>query len=85
MRGASITERFDAAEIYERDGWTCALCGRPIDRNLSYPDRLSASLDHIVPVSKGGQHTRENTQAAHFTCNTSKRDRLGISDDLPLG
>lgn len=84
MRGASLTERFDAADIYERDAWICGLCGRPIDQTLKYPDRMSASLDHVVPISKGGQHTRANAQAAHYTCNSSKRDRLGISGDLPL-
>ena len=84
MRGATFAERFDAVDIYERDGWKCALCGKPIDKTLVFPDRMSASLDHVLPISHGGQHTPENTQAAHFACNASKRDRLGTSDDLPL-
>lgn len=84
-RGASVAERFDAIEMFERDGWTCALCGQLIDTTLVFPDRMSATIDHVLPVSEGGQHTRKNVQAAHFTCNASKRDRLGISSDLPLG
>ena len=83
-RGASETERFDAIEIFERDGWSCGLCGRPIDATLVFPDRLSATIDHVLPVNQGGQHARDNVQAAHFTCNASKRDRLGISPDLPF-
>lgn len=33
---------------------------------------LSASIDHIVPIAKGGSHTRENVQIAHLFCNIEK-------------
>jgi 5-methylcytosine-specific restriction endonuclease McrA len=32
--------------------------------------------DHIVPVSKGGKHTWDNAQLAHFECNTKKNAKL---------
>jgi len=65
-------ERFDYLEIFERDGWVCQLCLLPIDQELKWPDLMSVSLDHIVPVSKGGNHVRDNVQAAHLGCNMSK-------------
>lgn len=68
-------ESFDPREVYDRDGWTCGLCHEPIDPALRRPDLRCVSLDHIVPVSKGGAHTRANTQAAHLICNIRKGNR----------
>lgn len=64
-------------EIYERDTWTCGLCGNPIPQTAHYPDPMSASLDHITPISVGGSHTPDNVQAAHLTCNIRKGNRVG--------
>lgn len=65
-------EVFDRREIFERDNWTCGICGEPIDRTLAHPDPMSASLDHVVPIVAGGGHTRANTQASHLICNLKK-------------
>jgi len=70
------TEKFTTAEIFERDGWCCGICSKPVDPTLAYPDRLSASLDHIVPLSLGGAHTRANTRLAHLWCNVSRGNRV---------
>jgi 5-methylcytosine-specific restriction endonuclease McrA len=74
LRGG-IVENFTDLEIFERDEWVCQLCYEPIDRDLSYPEPHSVSLDHIIPVTKGGDHTRINVQAAHLRCNISKGNR----------
>ena len=37
---------------------------------------MSASLDHIVPLSQGGTHTLGNVQLAHLVCNERKHDRI---------
>ena len=55
----------------------CALCGKPVDKTIKYPDPMSATIDHIIPVSKGGHPSDiENLQLAHFKCNRAKSDRL---------
>lgn len=72
--GATI-ERFTHAEVFERDGWICQLCGDPTDCTAIFPDPLSPSLDHIVPLSRGGEHSRANTQCAHLSCNIQKGNR----------
>lgn len=69
-------ERFRDSEIFERDGWTCKLCGEPIDRTIKAPKSAAPSIDHIVPISRGGKHTRRNVQAAHLGCNARKHTRL---------
>jgi len=64
-------------EIFERDGWRCGLCGHKVNPQVKYPHPRSASLDHIVPLSKGGDHARANTQLACLVCNISKQANVG--------
>jgi 5-methylcytosine-specific restriction endonuclease McrA len=33
-------------------------------------------LDHIIPISKGGAHSRDNCQAAHARCNRMKSAKM---------
>ena len=54
-------------------GWTCTLCHRPIDPHATaLRDRLS--IDHVLPVSRGGSDSLENLRPAHHGCNSAKRD-----------
>lgn len=80
-RNNGRVERFWRKTIYQRDNWTCGICGHPVDPDLEWPNPESASLDHIVPLSQGGEHTRANTRLAHLHCNTS---RGAGPDDDPL-
>lgn len=73
---AATGEPFTSIEIFERDGWHCGICDEPVDRELRYPDPMSASLDHIVPLSKGGGHTRENVRCSHLGCNVRRGNRI---------
>lgn len=77
------TERFRHGEVFERDGWICQLCKKPVDRKLKYPHPRSASLDHVIPLAPphNGHHTRENTQLAHLSCNNAKGARLEGDDE----
>lgn len=68
-------ERFSPVEVYERDGWICGICNKPVDRSTYFPDPMSVSLDHVIPVSLGGPHTRANTRCAHFGCNSNRGNR----------
>jgi len=69
------SEPFDPREIYERDGWICGICDLPVDPDLTCPNPGSVSLDHIVPVSLHGSHTRENTRCSHLGCNCKRGNR----------
>ncbi len=61
--------------VFERDGWICGICGRKINRRLKHPNPLSSSIDHIIPLSKGGNDDPVNAQAAHLRCNFGKHNR----------
>jgi len=55
----------------------CAICGRPVDKSLKYPDPMSATVDHIIPVSKNGDPVSlDNLQLAHRCCNRAKSDKI---------
>lgn len=55
-------ERIDRVSIGERDGWVCGICDEPVDQTLKFPDRMSPSLDHILPLSRGGHHVGGNVR-----------------------
>lgn len=75
-KAAALVESFDRREIFERDGWICKLCDTPVDRDAQWPDPLMASLDHIVPLARGGEHSRANAQTTHLGCNVRKGAKL---------
>ena len=62
----------------------CALCGKPVDMELKYPHPLSACVDHIIPVAKGGHPSDiNNLQLSHWSCNRAKSDRvIGSEQDF---
>lgn len=53
------------AALMHRDRFRCAYCGSKAD-----------TVDHVVPRSRGGEHSWENCVAACATCNHRKADRL---------
>lgn len=72
-------------EVFLRDKGVCQICGMPVSwndvtkdssgRKLYVNDRYP-SIDHIVPLAKGGTHTWDNVQLAHKICNSRKGDRV---------
>lgn len=64
---------------------TCGICGRPVDFSKKYPHPLSACIDHIIPIAKGGHPSDiENLQLAHWTCNRQKSDKLIASQGTAI-
>ena len=53
------------AALMHRDRFCCAYCGAKAD-----------TVDHVVPRSRGGDHSWENCVACCSTCNHRKGDRL---------
>ena len=58
--------------IYQRDGFSCQYCGQDVSATGDYSQR--ATLDHIIPPSKGGTHDSANLRTACRPCNASKGD-----------
>lgn len=63
----------------------CALCGLPLDKSLRFPNPMSVTADHIVPISKGGHPAAlENLQAVHLICNQVKGSRTVIEKNKDI-
>lgn len=63
-------------KLYIRDDGTCQLCGRHLTFNGVPNGKYYPSIDHIVPLSKGGKHEWLNVQLACRKCNTIKSDTI---------
>jgi len=65
--------------LYRRDSGVCYLCGGMcdwFDRTVICVGDKYPSIDHIVPVSRGGLHAWNNVRLAHFKCNVDKSDKI---------
>lgn len=56
-------------DILKRDGFRCTICGR------GQEDGVKLHVDHIKPVSKGGETTPSNLRTLCQDCNLGKSDK----------
>ena len=64
----------------------CGICGKPVDFAFKFPHPLSPTIDHIIPVAKGGHPSDlSNLQLAHFTCNRQKSYKIKPGQDFSTG
>jgi 5-methylcytosine-specific restriction endonuclease McrA len=69
-------DEYTLTEIAARDQKICGLCGKPVNMLLSGMDMDGPTIDHVVPLSKGGNDTRSNVQLAHRSCNLRKNNKI---------
>lgn len=71
----AVSENVNPTTVFERDGWRCQCCRKATtrERRGTYHPR-APELDHIIPLSKGGDHTYRNTQLLCRACNAAKSD-----------
>ena len=54
----------------------CGICGRPVDKSLRWPHPLSPTVDHIIPINKGGHPSDlSNLQLAHWNPESGKSSK----------
>ena len=65
LRKGATVEGVDRMAVYERDGGCCHVCGkkRPSD---------DWHLDHLLPLTKGGDHSMANVAVACPSCNVRR-------------
>ena len=74
-------EKYTTLQVLETYGIDCHLCNRPVDmsapRGVGQPGwETGLHIDHVIPISKGGQDTLVNVRPSHGYCNVSKGARL---------
>lgn len=79
-----IDDNITLTKLYKRDNGVCHICGEVCDWNdYSLDDNNNfitggsyPSIDHVIPISKGGLHSWGNVKLAHFYCNTIKSNKV---------
>ena len=83
FKGINIVDKsITLKKLAVRDDNTCYLCGELVDWNDCkvidgnfVVGRKYPSIEHIIPRSKGGNHTWDNVKLAHMICNSVKNDK----------
>ena len=80
MTARSTTRRDKHRRIIAKDKPPCGLCGKDIDWTAPHLDPLSFTIDHVIPIAKGGPDElflddgTPQIVAAHRGCNRDKGD-----------
>lgn len=90
VKNALIDKDITLKRLYERDHGICYLCGgrcdwedkEERDGTIICGNRYP-SVEHVIPLSKGGEHSWENVRLAHRICNARKRDRIPSTISSP--
>lgn len=69
MSSHRVFSDYEKKTVYAKCNGVCAICGKPVKFK-------KMTVDHIVPLSKGGTNDIANLQLAHLTCNRAKADML---------
>lgn len=81
--GKPSTATYTDREIFERDGWRCHLCKKPVRQDVPRTHDEGATIDHLIPRSLGGEDEPANVATAHWKCNRDKGARA-VGEQLAL-
>ena len=71
-----VREDIFIENIIKRDNGICHICSLPVVLNVDRVKHLlSPTIDHVVPVSLGGNHTVDNVKLAHRICNSVRGNK----------
>lgn len=73
-RNRELAQRFLAILMERHDG-ICGLCGLRVVPDAPRWSALQPSVDHIIPVSRGGTDALSNLRLAHLFCNISRSNK----------
>jgi predicted nucleic acid-binding Zn ribbon protein len=82
MHNAQV-EEVDPLVIAKRDKYKCHICRKRVNMDLDVQDIYSPTMDHLIPISVGGDHTYANIRLAHRICNSRKGNRA-VNEQLLL-
>lgn len=84
IKGAMIDRDISLKILYQKEHGVCYLCNGKCSWSDYYIDRngqkitggMYPSIDHVIPLAKGGKHSWENVRLAHRECNWIKSDAV---------
>lgn len=82
FKNGQVDSSISLTKLAKRDDNKCYICGLPIDWNdyttLGKKKKIGSkypSIDHVIPISKGGTHTWDNVKLTHISCNCRKKNK----------
>lgn len=79
IRNVTVDKDITLEGLFRRDNGRCWICGLPCDySDIETTDKtmvagnLYPSIDHVVALSDGGEHSWKNVKLAHRICNTDR-------------
>lgn len=66
----STLTREEWADVVKQHDFICHVCGEKVSLQLGLSETLS--LDHIIPMSRGGNNSKSNVAPAHRRCNQNR-------------
>ena len=78
LAGVQSDPTISIVALRKRDGDLCRYCGIVVDFTPCIGRQLrsaTATIDHVVPISRGGPHTWVNVVLACWACNGAKGTR----------
>lgn len=76
---SGVWEYYDRQFVFDRDNGICCICFTLIDITLKCPDKMSFTVQHLMPLSLGGSDILDNVSPAHFSCNSRVGNRKIMS------
>lgn len=83
IKNAVVDTDISLEKLEKQEGCICYICGLKTNRNdfeikngAFICGNLYPSIDHVVPLTKGGAHSWANIRLAHRVCNSRKGDRI---------
>lgn len=84
IQQAMVDEDITLHDLFVRDNGICHICGGECDwndhtyKNRHFkPGNTYPTIDHVIPLAKGGKHSWANVKLAHFLCNSAKGAKVG--------
>lgn len=85
IRNAMVDKDITLEALYKRDGGACHICGLQCNYNdyvvrggTVITGEYYPSIDHVIPLAKGGKHSWINVRLAHRRCNSCKSDKIAL-------
>ena len=93
LNESNIVDRdITVQKLFDKYEGICYLCGKECDFNdkviteegYTIVGKTYPSIEHVIPISKGGMHSWDNVNLAHHYCNSIKSDKILFKNKMGI-